>query len=129
MGQSIRGRTGPWSRGRSINYRPVGSFNQRDHSIGNMHDLYPTLLLVPVMARTKEYSISFPNLLDKKSFQWVNEDRVNIRNHDFNESAELVWLNFFHFEYWLHVMIFFWLFFFFFFFASRHRHSKYGVAT
>ena len=72
-----------------------------------MRDLYPTLLRVPVVAHTEECSIPFPGLMDKKSFQWVAEDGMYICNHDFNESVELVWLNFYRFEYWLHVMILF----------------------
>ena len=82
-------------------------FNQRDPYAVHIRDLYPTLLQVSMVARFEEYSIPFPGLIDKKSFQLVAEDGMYIRNHDFNESAELVWLNFYHFEYRLHVMIFF----------------------
>ena len=59
-----------------------------------MRDLYPTLLRVPVAARSKEYSIPFPNYLDKKSFQRLAEDGMLIRNHDFNKLVELVCFDF-----------------------------------
>ena len=72
-----------------------------------MNDLYPTLLQVSVVARAEEYIIPFHGFMDKKFFQHVAEDRMYIRNHDFNEMVELVWLNFYPFEYWLNVMIFF----------------------
>ena len=73
-------------------------FNQRDSSITHMGDLYPTLLRVLVVDRAEEYTIHFPGSMDRKSFQRVTEDR-SIRNHDFNKAIELVWLNFYRFEY------------------------------
>ena len=82
-------------------------FNQRDSFVVHMRDLYPTLLQVSVVARVEEYSILFPGFMDINSFQHVAEDGMCIHNHDFNETVELVRLNFYHFEYWLHVMIFF----------------------
>ena len=69
-------------------------FNQRDISITNMHELYPTNLRKPVVALSEEYSIPFPGYMDKKSYQRVAEDGMYIHNHDFNETAELVWLPF-----------------------------------
>ena len=69
-------------------------FNKRESSIAHMRDLYPTLLRVSVMARAEDYSIPFPNYLDRESFQWVVEDGMLICNHDFNESAELVCFDF-----------------------------------
>ena len=65
----------------------------------HIQDLYPTLLRVPVVASVEEYSIPFPDLIDKKSFQRVAKDGMYILNHDFNETAELVWLNLYRFEY------------------------------
>ena len=69
-------------------------FNKRESSVAYMRDLYPTLLRLPVVACAKEYFISFPSYLDRKSFLRVAEDRMLIRNHDFNESVELVCFDF-----------------------------------
>ena len=70
------------------------SFNKRESLVTHMRDLYPTLLRVRVTALAKEYSIPFPVYLDRKSFQRMAEDRMLIRNQDFNESAELVCFDF-----------------------------------
>ena len=59
-----------------------------------MCDLYPNLLRIPVAARAEEYFISFPDYMDKESYQRVVEDGMFIRNHDFDEMAKLVWLDF-----------------------------------
>ena len=69
-------------------------FNKRESSIAHMCDLYPTLLQVRVAAHAKEYSIPFPDYMDRKSFQCVAEDGMLIHNHDFNKSAELVCFDF-----------------------------------
>ena len=65
-------------------------FNKRDSSTAHMRDLYPNLLQIPVAARVEEYSIPFPSYMDKKSYQRVAEDWMFIRNHDFDETVELV---------------------------------------
>ena len=65
-------------------------FNKRESSIAHIHDLYPTLFLVLVATHAEEYSIPFPDYLDRESFQHVAEDGMLIHNHDFNESVELV---------------------------------------
>ena len=65
-------------------------FNQRDSSVAHMRNLYPTLLRVLVVARAEEYTIPLPGFMDRKSFQHVAEDEMCIRNHDFNEMAELL---------------------------------------
>ena len=70
-------------------------FNQRDTSIANMHDLYPINHGIPMVALAEEYSIPFPSYLDKKSYMRVAEDGMHMRNHDFNETAELVCSNLF----------------------------------
>ena len=54
----------------------------------------PTNLQIPVVALFEEYSIPFPGFMDKKSCQCVVEDGMYIRNHDFNETVELVRLYF-----------------------------------
>ena len=69
-------------------------FNKREPSVACMHDLYPTLILVPVAAHAEEYSIPFLGYLDRKSFKRLAEDGMLIYNHDFNESAELVCFDF-----------------------------------
>ena len=61
-----------------------------------MRDLYPTLLRVLVVARAEEYSVPFPDYLDKKSFHHAVEDKMSICNHDFNESAKLVCFDFWY---------------------------------
>ena len=71
-------------------------FNKRESSVACMRDLYSTLFQVLVVAHVKEYSISFPGYLDRKSFQRVDEDEMLIHNHDFNESVELVCFDFYY---------------------------------
>ena len=41
-------------------------FNQRDTSVANMRDLYPTSLHIPIVTLSREYFISFLGYLDKK---------------------------------------------------------------
>ena len=69
-------------------------FNHRDTFVTNMHELYPTNLRISVVDLSKEYTIPFPVYLDGKSYQHVVKDGMYIRNHDFNETTELVWLDF-----------------------------------
>ena len=69
-------------------------FNQRDTFVTNMHELYPINLQIPVVAISEEYSIPFPDYMDGKSYPRVAKDGMYIRNHDFNETTELVWLDF-----------------------------------
>ena len=75
-----------------INY--WNPFNKRDASVPDMRELYPTNLRISMVALTKEYSIPFPGYLDKKSYQRVGEDGMYICNHDFNETTEIVCLDF-----------------------------------
>ena len=65
-------------------------FGKRDSLVAHMRDLYPNSLRVLVVARSEEYSIPFPNYMDKGSYQCVAEDGMYIRNHDYNETAKLV---------------------------------------
>ena len=69
-------------------------FNQRDTFSIDMHELYPTNLRIQVVALSEEYFIPFPGYVDKKSYQRVAEDGMYIHNHDFNETVELVRLDF-----------------------------------
>ena len=73
-----------------IYWRP---FNKRVPSVAYMHDLYPNSFRLPTVARGEEYSIPFLVSLDKRSYQGLAEDGMYMRNHDFDETAELVWLN------------------------------------
>ena len=65
-------------------------FNKRDSSTAHMCELYPNLLRIPVAAHAEEYSIPFPSYMDKKSYQRVVEEGMFIRNHDFDETVELI---------------------------------------
>ena len=65
-------------------------FDKRDSSVAHMCELYPNFLLISMAAHAEEYSIHFPSYMDKKSYQRVAEDGMFIRNHDFNETTELV---------------------------------------
>ena len=69
-------------------------FNQAGPSIVHMRDLYPNYFRVLVAARAEQYSISFPVYINKEAFQWVAEDGMHIRNHDFHQSVELVRVDF-----------------------------------
>ena len=55
-------------------------FKKRESSVAHMRDLYPTLFLVSVADHAEEYSIPFPNYLDRVSFQRVVEDGMLILN-------------------------------------------------
>ena len=55
-----------------------------------MLKLYPNLLRISLVVRVEEYSIPFPSYMDKKSYQCVAEDRMFIRNDNFDETVELV---------------------------------------
>ena len=68
-------------------------FNPRDPSVTHMRDLYPHSFCLPAAAREEEYSISFPVSLDKSPYQHVAENGMYMRNHDFDDTTELVWLN------------------------------------
>ena len=76
--------------------RKCNPFDKRDSLVTHMHDLYPLSFHVLVVARFEEYSIPFPSYLGKGFYLCVVEDRIYIRNYDFNEMAELVWLEFFY---------------------------------
>ena len=74
-----------------INY--LRCFNQRDHSVTHMRDLYPHSFRLSVVAHGEEYSILLLASLDERSYQRVAEDEMYMSNHDFDETTELVWLN------------------------------------
>ena len=68
-------------------------FNQRDTSIAHMRNLYPINHRIPIMVLSEEYFVPFLCYLDKMSYQCMAEDGMHMRNHDFNEKAELVYSN------------------------------------
>ena len=43
-------------------------FNHREAFVIDMLEFYPTNLRTPVVALSKEYSLPFPDYLDKKSY-------------------------------------------------------------
>ena len=55
-----------------------------------MRDLYPVNLRIQVVALSEDYFVPFISTWIKKSYQRVVEDGMHIRNHDFDEMAELV---------------------------------------
>ena len=59
-------------------------FNKMESLVTHMRDLYPILLQVPVVACAEQYSISFPNYMDRETFQRIVEDGILVRNHDFH---------------------------------------------
>ena len=69
-------------------------FKKRDSSAAHMRDLYPNNLRMPMVARVEKYSTPFPSYIDKKSYQHVAKDGMYIHNHDFDETVELVCINF-----------------------------------
>ena len=71
--------------------RKCSPFKKRDSLVAYIYDLYPQSFHVPMVARSEEYSIPFPNYMDKGSCQRVEKEGMYIHNHDFNETIELVW--------------------------------------
>ena len=55
-----------------------------------MRGLYPISCCILVVVLLEEYSVPFPSYLDKKSYLRMAKDGMHMRNHDFNETAELV---------------------------------------
>ena len=43
-------------------------FNKRDSFAAYLRKFYPNILRIPLVDRAKEYSIPFPNYMDKKSY-------------------------------------------------------------
>ena len=72
------------------------SFNWGESPDAHMHQLYPTLLRMPVTVRAKgkgeEYAISVPAYACKDKLTQVVDDRMLICNHNFVQSVELVCL-------------------------------------
>ena len=64
--------------------------NKKDFSTAYMRELYSNLLRMPVAARAEEYSVPFPSYMDNKSYQRVVENGMFIRNHELDETVELV---------------------------------------
>ena len=78
-----------------------------------------------MVAYAEEYSVPFPNYLDRKSFQRVAKYGMLIRNHDVNESAELVSFDFLY----KNVSFMLWFSSNISSFKGCHGYSKHGLPT
>ena len=62
-------------------------FNRGESSADHLHDMYPTLLRMPVTVRAEgrgeEYAISAPASTGKEDFLQMVEDVMLVRNHNF----------------------------------------------
>ena len=71
-------------------------FNRGESPAAHMHQLYPTLLRMPVAVWTKgkgkEYAVPIPAYACKDKLKQVVEDGMLIRNRNFIQSAKLVCL-------------------------------------
>ena len=69
-------------------------FNRGESSTDHLHDLYPTMLRMPVTVRAEgqgeEYNISVPVGTIKEDLQQMIEDGMQVRNRNFAQSTELV---------------------------------------
>ena len=69
-------------------------FNRGESSVDHFHDLYPTMLRMPVNVRAggqgEEYNISVPVGTIKEDLQQMIEDGMQVRNSNFAQSTELV---------------------------------------
>ena len=69
-------------------------FNRGESSADHLHDLYPTMLRMPVTVRVrgqgKEYNILVPCSTSKEDLQQMIEDGMQVRNRNFDQSTELV---------------------------------------
>ena len=71
-----------------------GPFNRGEVLADHLHDLYPTMLRMPVTVRTggqgKEYNISVPCSSNKEDLLQMIKDGMQVRNRNFDQSTELV---------------------------------------
>ena len=69
-------------------------FNRGESAASHLEQLYPVMLLMPVEVRAegkgKKYVISIPAYTCKEDLNQVVEDSMQIRNHNFVQSTELV---------------------------------------
>ena len=72
-------------------------FNWGESSADHLHDLYPTMLRMPVTGggggggvQGEEYSISVPTGTIKEDLQQMIEDGMQVRNRNFDQSTKLV---------------------------------------
>ena len=87
----VAGASAPYQEAARLLVRKCNPCDMRDSSVAHIRNLYPHIFRFPVVARSKEYFIPFPNYLDKGSYQRVAKEVMYIRNHNFNETAKLVW--------------------------------------
>ena len=69
-------------------------FSWGEYSADHLHDLYPTMLRMPVTIRAggqgEEYNISVPCGTSKEDLQQMIKDGMQVRNRNFDQSTELV---------------------------------------
>ena len=69
-------------------------FNYGESSADHLHDLYSTMLRMRVTVRAggqgEEYNISVPTCTIKEDLQQMIEDRMQVRNRNFDQSTKLV---------------------------------------
>ena len=69
-------------------------FNRGESSADHLHDLYSTMLRMPVTVRVggqgEEYNISIPCSTSKEDLQQMIEDGMQVHNHNFDQSTKLV---------------------------------------
>ena len=69
-------------------------FNRSESSADHLHDLYPTMLRMPVTVRTggrgEEYKILVPAGTIKEDLKQMIEDGMQVRNRNFAQSTKLV---------------------------------------
>ena len=87
----VAGAPTPYQEASWLLVRKCNPFDMRDSLVAHICDLYPHIFRFPVVALSKEYFIPFPSYLDKGSYQRVAKEVMYIRNHNFNETAKLVW--------------------------------------
>ena len=69
-------------------------FNRGEYSADHLHELYPALLLMPVVVRAEgisgEYVVSVPASTGKEDLLRMVEDGMLVQNRNFAQSTELV---------------------------------------
>ena len=70
------------------------SFHRGEVAVGRMNNLYPPMYRMPVVARGmglgEDYSMSVPAGTRKEDIEWIINDGIQVRNHNFIQSTEQV---------------------------------------
>ena len=70
------------------------SFHREASAANQMNNLYPHIYRVPVTARGmglhEDYSVNLPTSTPKEDFQQIIDDGIQVWNHNFVQSTELV---------------------------------------